>query len=136
MKYCYHCGRLTSGEPVFCNFCGRSYDVKLCPRLHPNPRVATVCSRCGSRELSTPQPKVSFWWKILILVLQLLGGIALVYLSLSVVVELLKSPMVQAGLIGLVFLVAALWALWILLPEWLRKLITRRIARKERNDER
>jgi hypothetical protein len=61
MKYCHHCGRLTSGEPMFCQFCGRSYDVKLCPRLHANPRWAEVCSQCGSRELSTPQPKVSFW---------------------------------------------------------------------------
>ena len=92
MKYCYHCGRLTSGEPVFCQFCGRSYDVKLCPRLHPNPRFADVCSQCGSRELSTPQPKVSPWWKVLEFLLRILFGTVLVYLSLSLLVALLRSP--------------------------------------------
>jgi hypothetical protein len=63
MKYCYHCGRITTGEPLFCMFCGRTYDVKLCPRLHVNARFADCCSQCGSRELSTPQPKVSFYRK-------------------------------------------------------------------------
>jgi len=37
MKYCYQCGKLTNGDPAFCNHCGRSYDVKLCPRMHQNP---------------------------------------------------------------------------------------------------
>jgi hypothetical protein len=30
--------------------------VKFCPRLHPNPRGAEFCRRCGSRDLSLPQP--------------------------------------------------------------------------------
>lgn len=65
MRYCYHCGRITPGDPLFCNVCGRSFDRKLCPRLHPNPRSAEICSRCGSRELSTPQPKVGLEWRFL-----------------------------------------------------------------------
>jgi len=63
MKYCHHCGRLTPGEPLFCQSCGRTYDVKLCSRLHVNSRSAEVCSQCGSRDLSTPQPKVPLWTK-------------------------------------------------------------------------
>jgi len=136
MKHCYHCGRVTSGEPLFCNSCGRSYDVKLCPRLHANPRYATVCSQCGSRELSTPQPKVSLWWKAFGFVLQIVCGIVLVYLSLSFLVDLLKSPMVQAGLLGLGLLLLVMWALWAMLPEWFRKLIGRVLKRKERHRER
>ena len=31
MKYCYQCGRMTAGEPLYCQLCGRTYDVKLCP---------------------------------------------------------------------------------------------------------
>src|ERR1700738_624453 len=61
MKYCYNCNRATIREPLFCNFCGRSYNIKLCPKLHVNPRNAEPCSHCGSRELSLPQPKVPFW---------------------------------------------------------------------------
>lgn len=136
MKYCYHCGRLTSGEPVFCQFCGRSYDVKLCPRLHANPRFAEVCSQCGSRELSTPQPKVSSWWKVLEFLLRILFGIVLVYLSLSLLVEGLKSPVVQAGLVLLGLLLLVLWALWMMLPEWFRKFVHRHVMRKERRHER
>lgn len=131
MKYCYQCGRLTSGEPMFCQACGRSYGVKLCPRLHANPRFADVCSQCGSRELSTPQPKVSLWWKVLEFLLRILFGIVLVYLSLALLVEALKSPMVQAGLVGLGLLLLVLWACWIMLPEWFRKVIHRAVKRKE-----
>ena len=48
-----------TGKPLFCGHCGRTYNVKLCPRLHTNPRIAEVCSQCGSRDLSTPQPERS-----------------------------------------------------------------------------
>lgn len=135
MKYCFQCGRMTSGDPRFCNFCGSSFDVKLCPRLHPNPRIASICSQCGSRELSTPQPRVSFWWKVLGVVLRIVLGSLLVWLSLvaimAVLKELLKSPVVQAGMIGIGILLTGLWFLWAMLPHWLRKLIQRLIAKKE-----
>ncbi len=136
MKYCYSCGRVTSGEPLFCNACGRSYDVRLCPRLHVNPRYAAVCSQCGSHELSTPQPKVGLWWKVLGFVLQIVAGILLICLSLSVLVELLKSPVIQSAMVLLGFLLMGLWALWAMLPEWLRKLTHRALKRKERSHER
>ena len=136
MKYCYHCGRITGGEPLFCQICGRSYDIKFCPRLHPNPRFATVCSQCGSRELSTPQPKVSIWWKVLGFLLQIFLGIGLVCLSLSVLLALLKSPVVQAGLLVFGLLLLILWALWLMLPEWFRNLIHRALRRKEQRHDR
>jgi len=136
MKYCYQCGRATMGEPLFCQFCGRSYDVKLCPRQHPNPRYAEVCSQCGSRELSTPQPRVSFWWHVLEFLVRVFFGILLIYLSLAVLIALLKTPMVQAGLVCLGLLLLVLWALWMMLPEWFRKLVHRALRRKERRHER
>src|SRR6266481_2921849 len=101
MKYCYECGRITAGEPLFCNFCGRSYNVKLCPRHHPNPRIAEVCAQCGSRELSTPQPKVSIGWRLLELLLRILLGAFLAVLSIGIVIAIfqgLQSPDGQAGL--------------------------------------
>src|SRR5262249_52742165 len=65
MKHCYHRGRFTGGkDPLFCQNCGRSYDVRLCPRHHANPRSAEFCSQCGSPKLSVPQPKVFFGWKV------------------------------------------------------------------------
>ena len=136
MKYCYQCGRLTAGEPLYCNSCGRSYNVKLCPRHHPNPRSAEVCSQCGSRELSTPQPRVSFWWKVLEVLVEIALGIVLVLVSLSAIVALLRMREVQNGLLMLAIPLALLWWLWSQLPEWFRKLVRRSLRRKERNHER
>ena len=138
MKYCYECGRITAGEPLYCNFCGRSYDVKLCPRHHVNPRVAEVCSQCGSRELSTPQPRVSLWWKVLSFLLQIVVGGLLLLLSLAVFLEimrgLLSTPQVQSGFVVLGILLGVLWWLWSELPDWLRKLVRRSLKRKERRN--
>ena len=86
MKYCYHCDRVTIGEPLFCNFCGRSYDVKLCPKLHVNSRRTLFCSQCGSRELSSPQPRVPAWAKVLLFLLMLILGLILVAISAGLVV--------------------------------------------------
>jgi hypothetical protein len=132
MTYCYHCGRFTAGKPPFCQFCGRSYDVRLCPRLHPNPRFAEVCSQCGSRELSTPQPKVPLLWKALAFLLRVVLGILLVVLSLQVLIGMLRSSKVQSAMVVLGFLLLALWSMWTVLPDWLRKLI--RWALTRRND--
>lgn len=57
MRYCSNCNKITAGRPPYCNFCGRSYGVKLCPKAHKNPRAANACSTCGSHELSTPAPQ-------------------------------------------------------------------------------
>jgi hypothetical protein len=136
MTYCYQCGRISSGQPLFCMFCGRSYDVKLCPRHHSNPRYADCCSQCGSRELSTPQPKVSFFWRVLEVLLRILFGVVLVVLSLKLIEELLRSPVVQAGVVILGLLLAALWAMWAMLPDWIRRLARRLIKRKQEHHER
>src|ERR1700756_5276548 len=74
MRFCNQCHRMTAGEPLFCNFCGRSYDVKLCPHRHPNPRNAEICSQCGSRELSTPHPRMPFWLSPLVALFTALPG--------------------------------------------------------------
>ena len=136
MKFCYHCGRMTAGEPLFCNFCGRSYDQKLCPRLHVNPRYAEVCSQCGSRDFSTPQPRVSFAWKAFATVTRWLLGAVLallaVLLGIGAFAELLKQPAFQSGLIVLGVAFAALWTLWDMTPHWIRKLIHKLLKRKER----
>jgi cytochrome c biogenesis protein CcdA len=135
MKYCYACGTVTSGKPLFCNSCGRSYDVKLCPRRHVNPRYAEACSQCGSRELSTPQPKVSFWLRAMGFVLRILLGILLIVISLAVALQALRTPAGQALFLLLGLLIAMLWALWIILPEWFRTFIHWLIKRREHRDE-
>lgn len=136
MKYCYECGRMTPGEPLFCNFCGRSYDVKLCPSKHPNPRIAEICSQCGSRDFSTPQPKVSLWWKFLTWLTRTLLGLLLGCLTVLLILTALLRPEVQNALLGLGILLAVLWWMWSQLPTWFRKLVRKAFERKRRREER
>jgi hypothetical protein len=139
MKYCFQCGRTTSGEALFCNFCGRSFDVKLCPRLHSNPRIAKVCSQCGSRDLSEPQPKVSWGWHLIASLVRLVAGVLLVCLSILIVIailrELVTRPEFQAGMAVMGILVFGLWCLWTMLPQWLQKFIRHFVARRRRRDD-
>lgn len=111
MRYCHNCHRLTAGKPIFCNYCGRSFDVKLCSKMHVNPRAAQACSQCGSKELSSPQPKIPMLLRPLIVFLQLgPGGLLVVGLLVWFVLyvnRLLNDPssllslMLIAVLIGL-----------------------------------
>ena len=134
MKYCYECGRMTAGNPLYCNFCGRSYDVKLCPRHHANSRIAEICSQCGSHDLSTPQPKVSVWWRIMEFLVRAFVGVMLACFSLLVLLEFLRTPEGQSMLICLGLLLLILWWLWSQLPDWFRKLVKRSFDRKKREE--
>ena len=136
MKYCYQCGRVTAGKPLYCNSCGRSYNVKLCPRGHANPRSAEVCSQCGSRDLSTPQPRVPIHIRLLAVLLSLLPGVLLALLSLLVAVllirELLANPQWLLALVPLGIAVAILAWIWSELPLWFRNLVRRLLRRKRK----
>lgn len=136
MKYCYACYRMTPGEPLYCNFCGRSYDVKLCPGRHPNSRIAEVCSQCGSHDLSTPQPKVPALWRLLTWLTRTLAGMLLGCLTILLILTALLRPEVQHALLGLGILLAVLWWLWSQLPNWFRKLLKRALERRRRGGER
>jgi hypothetical protein len=136
MKYCYECNRITTGDPLFCNFCGRSYDVKLCPRLHPNPRIAQTCSQCGNRDLSTPQPKVPLWARIILFFLPWIPGTVLTVLSVGAAIfclnQILHSPRMMMAAFLLLIALGFLWWVWAQLPLWFRKAIYRLL--KHRRD--
>ena len=134
MKYCYQCNRITNGKPLFCNFCGRSYDVKLCPRLHTNPRNSQACSQCGSMDLSTPQPKVPFWVRIVLFLVSLVPGAILLLVSIAAVIffitELFRSPEMLGTAILLLIALGFLWWVWAQLPLWIRRAIHRLLIRR------
>ena len=140
MRYCNHCHRMTAGEPLFCNFCGRSYDVKLCPHRHPNPRNAEICSSCGSNELSTPQPQVPLWLAALIGILTGLPGLLLVTVSILFIFGLINALLsnqqllFQAVVAGL--MLAFLWYLYMRLPHFLQRLLTRLFRGSNHNNHR
>ena len=135
MTYCYNCGHMTAGEPLFCSKCGRTYDVKLCPRLHPNPRNAEVCSKCGSRELSTPQPKVPIVLKLLAILVRLGLGLLLFYASLYLAIAALQTPQIQKALVALGMLLGCLWWMWSKLPDWFQEAIRSFWKSRRRRDD-
>ena len=135
MKYCYQCGKMTAGEPLYCGTCGRTYDQKLCPRAHVNPRGAEVCSKCGSRELSTPQPKIPMSLRLLAILVRLGLGLLLFYASISLVVALVRTPEVQRTLVAFGILLAVLWWLWSKLPDWFQEAIRSFWKRRRQRDD-
>lgn len=135
MKFCYACAHTTGGEPLFCNSCGCSFDVKLCPKLHLNPKLAEACSQCGSRDLSTPQPRVPLHWRLLAFLVQFLSGIFIALLTLLVLLETLKgilsNPQIHRSHVILLLLLTALWLIWSILPDWFRRAIYRSIKSRQ-----
>lgn len=136
MKYCYQCNRVTHGEPLFCNFCGRSYSVKLCARLHKNPRNAEACAQCGSRDLSTPAPKAPVWISLAVFFLSLVPGFLLGAISLLFIVALIRAlflnPQMLLGFVFLALALTVLWAMWTKLPLKLRQFIRKRLLDREK----
>jgi hypothetical protein len=137
MRYCHNCHHVTTGEPLFCNSCGSSYDTKLCPSRHPNPRSAQVCSQCGSRDLSTPAPRVPPWLAPLLFGLSLLPGLLLALLMVAVVLgmaqALLTDGRIQAQAVVLLLLLALAWFAYIHLPKFIRDLFRSVWARKKKD---
>jgi hypothetical protein len=133
-RYCYQCNHITFGEPLFCNYCGRSYNVKLCPRLHTNPRSAAICSQCGSHDLSTPQPKVPLWVPILEFLLRMIPGMTLAAISvLGAVLFILAVFSRPALLLSTVLLLLALgflWWVWSQIPASFRRVVHRLLTRR------
>ena len=91
MRYCHHCRHVTAGQPLFCMSCGRTYDVRLCPRLHVSPRRAEVCAQCGSRDLTQPHPRTTWSRRLL------MGGLHMLPTLLVVTIGIVAAlGMVQA----------------------------------------
>jgi hypothetical protein len=100
-----------------------------------NPRGAEVCSKCGSRELSTPQPKIPMSWRLLAIVTRLGLGLLLFYASLSLLIALLHTAAFQQLLVFMGFVLCGLWWLWSKLPDWFQEIIRSLWKRKERKDD-
>jgi len=138
MRYCNQCRKITPGEPLFCNFCGRSYDFKLCPHRHPNPRNAEVCNQCGSRDLSTPHPRVPAWLSPLLALLSAVPGVLLLLVTILFAIGLLNALLTnqqilfQFMLVGL--MLAFIWYLYLHLPHVIRRTLSRLFRRSKKND--
>ena len=134
MRYCNSCHRLTSGDPLFCNFCGRSYNARLCPSRHINTRSAQVCSQCGSRDLTTPQLAIRFWVGPALYVLSLLPGVLLLLVTILFLIGLVQtlagSQQLMMQFLGLGLLLGLIWYGYMHLPHFVRNALRKMVGRK------
>ena len=91
MKRCTHCRRFTAGDPTYCPYCGHTYNVRLCPRGHRNPRGTAFCRDCGSGELSTPGPPETLGSRLTTWLLKVGAIFLLALAALAVVASVLQS---------------------------------------------
>ncbi len=130
MRFCHNCHRITTGKPTFCGNCGSTFNARLCPRLHANPRAANVCSQCGSRDLSTPQPKVSLAVRSAVVLLGIGPGLLiLVLLCIWVVFYIRQLARDPNNLLPLMLVGAGLGFLFYI---WARIRESSRRRRKDR----
>jgi hypothetical protein len=135
MRICLNCHRVTVGEPLFCNFCGRSFDAKLCPARHINPRNAEACSQCGSRDLTTPAPHAPIWLVPVLWTFKLLPGVLLLLMTVGLLVGLVQAlvsnQQVMGQFLAAGLLLAVLWYAYLQLPSAIRKLFHIPLGKKK-----
>ena len=139
MRYCHNCRHITSGDPLYCQFCGFTFDAKLCPSRHLNPRSAVVCSQCGSRDLSNPAPRLPVWLAPMAYFLVALPGVVLalvlVMLAIGIGNAILTNQQVQSQLVALLLVFALAWFVYIHLPHFVKDLF-RSLWRRKKKDSR
>ncbi len=102
MKYCVFCKRISPGRPVHCQYCGRTFGVKVCKHCREvnNPN-ALCCRKCGSAELSETSGPAPSW----LVLLKFLCGMFILTLIIGIIrnLELLLPLFVVIGLLCLGF---------------------------------
>jgi uncharacterized membrane protein len=100
-----------------------------------NARSAEVCSRCGSRELSTPQARIPMSWRLLAIIVRLGFGLLLFSASLSLIIAMLQTPALRHLLAVLALFLIGLWLLYTKLPDWLQDALRSLWKRKQQSDD-
>lgn len=124
MRRCTFCFRFHPGSPPFCSHCGRSFNVRICPRGHVSARGVTFCSECGSSDLSMPAPPASVLHHLSGTVLYLFAVFITIVFVLTLVLAILKSIDWQAlsgPLLALLLMLGILYWSTTLLPGPIKK---------------
>src|SRR5262249_47309720 len=79
MRYCPNCKRLNFRRPVICMYCGRTWNVRLCPRGHVNRFDANFCGQCGNTELTDTSGPSPIWIRTIKWISYLVALIAIIY---------------------------------------------------------
>ena len=113
MRYCPYCKRLNPGKPLYCQYCAKTFEVRICSKCrHVNPKAALACGKCGSFELSDIAGETPFW----MLFFRILFWFFLVSLVISFVRNL-------ASFIPFLVVIALLLVGYSFLPEEVKKIM-------------
>jgi hypothetical protein len=112
MRWCPSCRRISPGQPERCHYCGRTWNLRLCPSGHENPPDSQYCGLCGSARLSEPAQGGNVVNGLFAL-FQHRGHIARVLFSIAAI-ALVCTVLFNLGafaplLIALIFLFIVLW---------------------------
>jgi hypothetical protein len=121
MRYCPFCHRWNLDRPQLCNYCGRSWYVRLCPRGHENPADAQFCGTCGSADLTDTAGPRPLWLRLLragFLLIIILMVILIVH-GFPSIPDLLTS--LSPFIIAIVFLVIAYYLCLSIVPGPLKR---------------
>ena len=120
MRFCPHCRRLNPGRPMICHYCGRTWQVRLCPRGHENPPDSHFCGICGSADLSETAGPVPFWiWLIRIASLI----IFIVFIASLRLPEFHLTDQISALVIAITILLVGINMVLSILPGQARKIV-------------
>ncbi len=122
MRYCPFCHRWNLDRPQLCNYCGRSWYHRLCPRGHENPPDAQFCGICGSADLTDTAGPRPLWLTILraiLLLILLLLPVTVGVLGLQHISDLLAA--LAPFLIATVMLLMAYHLVLSIFPPPLKK---------------
>ncbi len=120
MRYCPYCHRINAGTPPICNYCGRSWHIRLCPRGHENLYDARFCGICGSTDLTDtagPRP----WWTYILKTVFLVGIILFVFSLGSGFKEL--SPLFINYIVSIALLLFGYYLVIAIAPQPLKGLL-------------
>jgi len=113
MRYCWYCQRINPGKPLFCQYCGRTFEIRVCSHCHHiNPKEALYCENCGSQELSEIAGSSPLW----LVILRVLSRIFVFLLVISFLMNL-------ELFIPLFLFIGFMLIAYLFLPEELKKIL-------------
>jgi len=90
MRYCPVCRRFNVGRPNFCQYCGRSWDGRVCLSCGElNSPDALFCGWCGKETLSEILPAVPLWARLVPLIIPISFWALVLWLVKSLIIACL-----------------------------------------------
>ncbi|MFA6130484.1 MAG: zinc ribbon domain-containing protein [Candidatus Omnitrophota bacterium] len=87
MRYCPYCQRINPGKPLYCQYCAKTFEARICSKCRSvNSKAALACGKCGSFELSDIAGEIPFW----AILLKVLFWLFLVLLAIGFVRNLVS----------------------------------------------